>query len=635
MAISAPDQVLTKRAEQIQDPRIASLERQSIFSSPQKLGLMFCLLLFLATVALYNGATRAPFLNYDDPAYVVNNPHVRAGLTWDTVAWAFRTTELSDWKPITWLSHALDCQIFGANPAGPHTVNVLLHAANAGLLFWILWSATGTRWRSLMVATLFALHPINVESVAWVAERKNVLSMLFFLVALAAYGWYARRPSFGRYLCVTVAFAFSLMAKAQGITFPFVLLLLDYWPLSRVRSSGAVSSQGAGIESEGPIQWKLIWEKLPWFAMSAASAIITARVESDAVQLKLPLWARLGNAAISYCKYLQNAVWPVRLSPIYPHPGLAVSLPAAGVAAVVIIVITILAAIFVRRYRFLVGWFWFLGTLVPMIGLIQIGLHGMADRYAYIPLIGIFVVVCWGSAEIASRWRIPATVPAIAFAAIVIVLGMMVHRQVSYWKDNVTLWTHAVEVTDRNSTAEDNLAGALIAEGRIEEARPHLERALSYQPDDVLAALNLATMDQMHGNYRDAIERYGLVCQYTDEPNLVAMARINRGFSYYLLKQYDDARRELEAALKVQPENAAIYRGFGLLALKSGDAALAVKDYQRSVELQPTSVDFLLLAHALEIDGQREAARAAQAQAARMRPDLKDDMATVRQLLAN
>ncbi len=240
----------------------------SIFGSPQKRRLIGCLLLVLATLALYSPVTRAPFLNYDDGVHVTENLHVRSGLTWNTVVWAFETSDASDWHPITWLSHALDCQLFGLNPVGHHTINVLLHAANAVLLFLILESATGLAWRSLVVAALFALHPINVESVAWISERKNVLSMFFFLVALAAYGWYARRPGVGRYLAVTMAYAFGLMTKAQVITFPFALLLLDYWPLCRLARADGVGNETA-LAVRGSSFWKLVWEKVPWFALSA------------------------------------------------------------------------------------------------------------------------------------------------------------------------------------------------------------------------------------------------------------------------------------------------------------------------------------------------------------------------------
>jgi tetratricopeptide (TPR) repeat protein len=611
----------------------SSLFQSSLFQSDDTRRLILCLLLALATIALYSSVFRAPFLNYDDDAYVTGNVHVRAGIKWSTMVWAFRSTELSDWKPIAWLSHALDCQIFGLNPLGPHTVNVLLHAANAVLLFLILESATGFAWRSLVVAALFALHPMNVESVAWIAERKNVLSMFFFLVALAAYGWYARQPGVGRYLTVTLAFALGLMTKAQVITFPFVLLLLDYWPLESLAPPQARADKPAPSFQAASF-WKLVWEKVPWFALSAASAIITMKAEADAKQLRLPLWAHLGNAALSYAKYLERAFWPMNLAAVYPHPELSISIPAAMASAVAIIAISICAVIFRRKRPFFVGWFWFLGTLVPMIGLVQIGVHGMADRYAYIPLLGIFVIVCWSAADFAQSWHVPTAAPAICTAVTLLALGAALHRQVGYWSDNVTLWTHAVEVTEGNFTAEDNLAGALIAKGRVDEAMPHLRRARFLRPDDLVSTLNIASYEQMHGNYQAAIDGYARVPQCTTDPSLLAMARVNSGYAHFMLKQYDQAKQDFEATLRYEPGSAAAYRGLGLLAQRAGDMSQAVRDYERAVEIQPTSLGYLLLARALESGGQAEAARAAEAQAAGMTRDLNGDLASVKQLLA-
>jgi len=610
-----------------------------IFQSPQKRRLIGCLLLVLATLALYSPVTRAPFLNYDDAAHVTDNLHVRSGLTWNTVVWAFQTSEASDWHPITWLSHALDCQLFGLNPAGPHTVNVLLHAANALLLFLLLESATGLAGRSLAVAALFALHPINVESVAWISERKNVLSMFFFLVALAAYGWYTRRPSVGRYLAVTIAYAFGLMSKAQVITFPFALLLLDYWPLGRLGQRLARADEDVGELAIAPVRgstfWKLIWEKVPWFGLSAVSAIITVKVEANATQAKLPLWIHIGNAAISYVKYLEKAFWPLNLALVYPHPEFAISIPAAVVSACAIVTLTILAVSYRRHRPFFVGWFWFLGTLVPMIGLVQISVHAMADRYAYIPLLGIFVIVCWGAADLLESWHVPITVLVAATVAMLLTLGIALHRQVSFWGDNVTLWSHTLAITEGNYTAEDNLATALIAQGRIEDAMPHLQRARFLRPDDVLATLNIATYEQMRGNYQAALEGYARVMQITKDPSFLETARVNSGYAHYSLKQYDSAKQDFEVGIKQQPWNSPAYRGLGLVAQRAGDIARAVTNYERSVELQPSPVGYLLLAQALELAGQVEAARAAQSQAARMSPDLTDDIATVKQLLAN
>jgi tetratricopeptide (TPR) repeat protein len=590
-----------------------------ILQFPQR-KLILCLLLVLATITLYNPVTRTPFLNFDDVVYVTDNSQVRAGLTWNTVVWAFHTSEAANWHPVTWLSHALDCQIFGLNPAGPHIINVLLHAANAVLLFLILSSATGLVWRSLAVAALLALHPMNVESVAWVAERKNVLSMFFFLLALAAYGWYTRRATVGRYLVVTAAYVLGLMTKPQVITFPFALLLLDYWPLCRFERSSLR---------------KLTWEKAPWFALSAASAVITMKVQTDAIHVKLPLSIHLGNAAISYVRYLEKAFWPVNLAPVYPHPELSISLVAAALSAFVIVALTTLAVIFRQRRPFFVGWFWFLGTLVPMIGLVQVGVQAMADRYAYIPLLGIFVIVCWGAADLINIWHVPAAVSAVGAAAIVVTLGFALHRQVSFWGDNVTLWNHTLAITEGNYIAEDGLATALVAQGRMEEAMPHLLRARFLRPDDPMATLNIASYEQIHGNYQAALEGYARVPRFTKIPYLVAMARVNSGYAHCSLKQYESAKQDFEATLKEQPGNSMAYRGLGLVAQRMGDITEAAKDYERSVELQPTPVGYLLLAQALDIGGQKEPAREARSQAGRMTPDLTGDITTVKQLLAN
>jgi Flp pilus assembly protein TadD len=607
-----------------------------IFQEAHKRRFILCLLLVVATIALYSPVTRAPFLNYDDAIHVSDNAHVRAGLTWSTFVWAFTTSETTDWHPITWLSHALDSQIFGVSPEGPHTVNLLLHAGNVLLLFLILERATALVWRSLMVAALFALHPINVESVAWISERKDVLSMFFFLLALAAYGWYARKPGVGRYLAVTVAYALSLMSKAQAITFPFALLLLDYWPLGRLAVPARTSPSDAMVAPGLVVPfWKLLLEKVSWFALSAASALITIKVEADATQSTLPFWIHLGNAAISYVKYIEKAFWPVNLAVVYPHPGFAISVPGAVLSALVIVVLTVLAVLFRQRRPYFVGWFWFLGTLVPMIGLVQISVHAMADRYAYIPLLGIFVIVCWGAAELAGRWHVPAAIRIAVAAVVLVTLATGLHRQVSFWSDNRTLWAHTLEITQGNYTAEDNLATALIATGKVEEAMPHFQRAISIRPDDAMATLNIATYEQMMGNYAAALEGYARVLQFTKVSSLLVNARINSGYAHYSLKQYDGAKQDFDAALSQQPNDWASYRGLGLVAQRGGDIPRAAQNYLTSVQLQPSPVGYLLLAQALQSLGQADAARAAESQAARMTRDPNDDLATVKLLLAN
>jgi protein O-mannosyl-transferase len=617
------------------------------FVAAKKHNLILCLLLALATIALYSSVIHAPFLNYDDSVYVTDNAQVRTGLTWQTIVWAFRTPAALDWHPMTWLSYELDAEIFGINAAGFHLVSVLIHAANAVLLFLILESVTGLAWRSLAVAALFALHPINVESVAWIAERKTVVSMFFFLVALAAYGWYARRPALGRYLAVTGAFVLALMSKAQVITFPFAVLLLDYWPLRRLDPLLRAEGLERDSTSDRARNWRvveLILEKLPWLALSGLSAVITMRtggeafnytLPPDASQSYLPWSARLGNVAICYVKYLQKALWPNNLALVYPHPGRAITVRAVVLSMVVLVALTALAVSFRAKPPFFVGWFWFLGILVPMSGVIPIGSHSMADRYAYIPLVGIFVIFSWGAAALIEKWHVPRSVAAVAAAVMFLMLGLALYRQVGYWGNNVLLWSHTLELTDANFTAEDNVATALISEGRVEEAIPHLLRASDLRPDDPLAAINIATYAQMHGNYRAAVNGYAKVLRLTRSSTLLVMARTNSGYAHYSLKEYDGAKLDFEAAVQLQPENVLAYRGLGLAAQKRGDLADAIRDYERTVQLAPIPSNFLFLAQALELDGRSEAARAAQAQAVRMSPDLSDDYATVKHFISD
>jgi protein O-mannosyl-transferase len=404
----------------------------------------------------YNPVTHNGFLDYDDDQYITNNPHVRAGLTWATVKWAFTTYDQANWHPLTWLSHALDCELLGLNPSGHHYVNVLLHAANAVLLFLLLQSATGFRWRSLMVAALFALHPTNVESVAWAAERKNVLSMLFFLLALHAYVWYTRRPEVRRYAAVAFFFALALLSKPQVITFPFLLCLFDYWPLCRI---GAPAVAGPAAQGNLPKLWSgwLVLEKLPLLLLSAASAVVTMKAQKTggAVQTLSqysPL-LRLETAVISYVDYLGKALWPSKLVALYPHPTKLYPAWQVGASVVLLMLVTALV-LRARGQRYLeVGWFWFLGSLVPMIGLVQAGGQAMADRYAYIPFIGLFLMLTWLVADWAQARQISARWLAISAVSCLLVLGTLTYRQVGYWHDIPSFWLRTLALTRDNYVA--------------------------------------------------------------------------------------------------------------------------------------------------------------------------------------
>ncbi|MGC2246922.1 MAG: hypothetical protein WA609_09995, partial [Terriglobales bacterium] len=392
--------------------------------APGKHTLLLSLLLAAAVLLCYLPAAHNGFLNYDDDAYITNNPHVRAGLTWATVEWAFTTYDAANYHPLTWLSHALDCQFFGLNSSGHHEVSVLLHAANAILLFLLLLRATGFAGRSFFVAALFALHPVNVESVAWAAERKNVLSMLFFLLALHAYIWYTRRPRAGRYAIIVLLFVLALLSKPQVITFPFLLLLFDYWPLRRMTWGGVAlqrgdnesllnaASAGGGttltrepLFPEPPkqsVRW-LIVEKIPFVLLSAASAVITMKAQraGGAVQ-SLSQYSpllRCETAVISYVRYLGKAFWPSKLVALYPHPTSLYPKWQVIAAFLLLALITIIVLRYRSRRYLTFGWLWFLGALVPMLGLVQVGSQAMADRYAYIPFIGLFVTFTWLAAD--------------------------------------------------------------------------------------------------------------------------------------------------------------------------------------------------------------------------------------------
>ncbi len=515
--------------------------------------IVLALLLVVVTVALYYPIRRLPFINYDDDLYVTENLHVQSGLEWDTVQWAFVTNAASNWHPLTWLSHALDFQLFGLDPTGPHLINLLLHVCNVVLLFWVLLRATGFAGRSAMVAALFAVHPINVQSVAWIAERKNLLSMLFFLLALGAYRWYAREPRISRYLMVGVLFGLGLMAKPQVITLPFVLLLWDYWPLGRMFAE-ADRSAPCALSRDSSFSW-LLWEKIPLFAISAASAVITLLAHRAGAVRWLPLSLRIANAIDSYARYVKFALWPSHLALFYPHPLVPLRTWTVLAAFLFLAVVTWLVIEDRHRGYPLVGWFWFLITLLPMIGIVQVGTQAMADRYAYMPLIGLFIMFGWGAAEWADRQHISLTLQATASITILLALSVVAHRQLEYWRDSVTLWTHTLEVTRGNYIAEVDLGAALLQRGDIVRAMEHFRAATAIDPLDPLGNMYLARYAQTQNNLPEAIEAYKKVIRATHDPSLKARAFSNMGYAYRALGNEAEARKCFHAAANQGTDN--------------------------------------------------------------------------------
>jgi hypothetical protein len=587
---------------------------------PRRLFVLGCLLA-VTTVALYYPTIHHPFANYDDDGYVSENAHLKTGLSWNTIQWAFGTYYQANWHPVTWLSHGLDVQLFQFDPAGHHATNILLHLINVVLLFWVLLRATRSAGPSFMVAALCALHPINVESVVWVTERKNLLSMLFFLLTLGAYHWYAREPRISRYIVVALLFVLGLLAKPQVITLPFVLLLWDFWPLRRTPTNHEQTSSAEGAYPART--WRqLLLEKLPLLVMAAISAVVTmiAQRIGGGINPTVSLAARLANAVVSYARYLGKLFWPLRLAPMYPHPGS--SLPRWEILGTSCLLLAVTALVVAgRRHRYLpVGWFWFLGTLIPMIGFVQVGRQAMADRYAYLPFIGLYIVICWGVAEAAEQRRVPAGWLVGGSAVVLLALAGIAHRQIDFWSDNVVLWSHTLQVTTFNYEAEANLGEALLAKGEGEEALAHFHRALEIDSSLSPPYMYLGVYDQQHGKLQQAIEEYRRAITATEYTgtNLKAQAFANMGHAYLQLGDVAPARESLQTAVNLNPDKVEPWLDLGLVKQKSGDLPGAIQAYSAAMKIKANDVGLLLLARAFEDSGQNQEAQSTTQRARRL-----------------
>ena len=604
-----------------------------MLANPQRQVLLLGGLLAAAIVAVYYPVDGHPFVNYDDNLYVTENVHVTSGLHWETVKWAFSTFDQGNWHPVTWLSHAADCQFYGLNPAGHHDTNLVLHVLNAVLLFWVLQQATGYVGRSAMVAGLFALHPINVETVVWISERKNLLSMTFFLLALGAYRRYVLKPGGSRYAVTAVLYALGLMAKPQVITLPCVLLLWDYWPLRRISFAPRGASGAAGLPARTLSQ--LIVEKVPLFALSAVSAIITVKAQRAGHAFRLyPLSVRLENAIVAYASYVKKAFWPVDLAPMYPHPGDSLGKWHVLAALLFLLAITALATMEPRRRYLPVGWFWFVGTMVPMIGLVQVGVQAMADRYAYLPLIGLFIMVCWAVGDWAQQRHISIVWMGASGVAVLLALTFVAHRQIGYWDDNVTLWTQTLQVTQRNWVAENNLGGALMSQDRLDAAIPHFRAAAAIYPGDPVSHLDIGFYEQRQKNWPQAMEQYQEVLKLTPSPRLRAEAYNNMALIDRELGDYAAAQAEFQQAVDASPGYVNAWMGLGLAAQRTGDLKTAVQAYSRAMEIQPSDFGYLLLARALEQSGRQPEAEAAAQQARHLSQNFTQTQQTADRLLA-
>lgn len=551
--------------------------------------ILICLVLALVIDAIYWQVGSHKFINLDDDVYVYNNPAVLAGLTTQGFKWAFTAFQSANWHPLTWLSHMLDVQLFGLN-AGRHLyTNLAFHILNTLLLFLALRRMTGAIWRSALVAALFAVHPLHVESVAWVSERKDVLSTFFWLLTLWAYARYAEQTaSWGRYVLVVVSLALGLMAKPMLVTLPFVLLLLDYWPLNRLRWEPA-----EGLKSLLVKALPLVREKLPLFALVVASSVVTyfAQQYGGAVKslTRFPLSLRLSNVAVSYVSYIGKMLWPGNLAVYYPYERTLHPVKAIG-AALLLLSLTALAIYAARRRRyFLTGWLWYLGTLVPVIGLVQVGEQALADRYTYVPLIGLFVIIVWGAADALekSRWRQGVT----AFAAgILVLLSVLAWQQVGRWRDSLTLYEHTLSVTANNYVIQTNLGHVLSSDeiyvnaGRRPEGIEHLREALRIEPYFFEAHNSIGAALLGEQKFDEALKHFEIASRLQPD---VAKVHSNMGAAYGSQGKLDEAAAQLYEALRLDPDYADAYLNLGIILLQQRKPDEAAQRLAQAIRLQP------------------------------------------------
>jgi tetratricopeptide (TPR) repeat protein len=569
--------------------------------------LLIYVILVVATFIAYEHLRHNEFV-YDDHKYVDENTQVQEGINLRSVFWAFTSSHASNWHPLTWLSHMLDCHLFGLNPLGHHLTNLLFHILNTLLLFWVLKRSTGAVWASGFVAAAFAIHPLHVESVAWVAERKDVLSGFFWMLTIAAYLRYVNRPRIGAYFLMLLSFALGLMAKPMLVTLPFVLLLLDYWPLGRFQNGRPAKYTNRGGHKSANIfrQWRvfycLLWEKIPLFILTAVSSVITYIVQQSGEAMRLaeisPLHLRLPNILVSYLGYICKLFYPSRLAVFYPYPG--DSLPAwKPILSFVILVVLSASIIYTGRRRryLLVGWLWYLGTLVPVIGLVQVGAQVMADRYTYLPSIGIFILVGWGAAEFAAKWRYCSV--GLGIAATVVLTGLLscTRMQVRYWENDITLFGRTLAVTENNYITHKNYGHALVRKGQLDDAVTHFKKAIECfnkvvgtraNCPDAYNTLGLAYAQQ--GEYELAIRTYKEAL--LDKPDHTETI-YNLGMA---LKQQGKINQAIEAwenVLEIEPDylNARISLAYTLGKL--GKVKLAVEHYYKILQSKPDSVTTL------------------------------------------
>ena len=560
---------------------------------------LICCVLAITALAVYGQLLKYDFIRFDDPSYITQNGHVTRGLTTDGVIWAFTTGYAANWHPLTWLSHMLDVQLFGLRAGYHHGTSVLLHIVNSLLLMLLLSRLTGALWRSAFVAFLFALHPLHIESVAWISERKDVLSTFFWLLTILAYASYAKKPRFFPYLLSLIFFAMGLMSKPMLVTTPFLLLLLDYWPLNRWTPDNA-GPQKHGRDPTRQERFSLskaavlLREKLPFFALAFISSWVTLLVQKKEGALSslevLPFQLRVGNALVAYLGYMRKVFWPSDLTVFYPHP-IAVSFWAPAVSALGLVALTALVLYFAKSFPFLpVGWFWYLGTLLPVIGFVQVGSQAMADRYTYIPIVGLFIAVAWIVADLSRLWGLPKLILTASATMLVAVCAITTWTYLHLWKNSQPLFEHALQVTENNYLAYGILGEEYAERGDLENAVRLYHGALNINPRFILARNNLGIALAQQGKQDLAIDQFTSAIRIKPRN---AKAHFNLGTIYEQQGKSDLAIQHYEEALRAQPGYADASFRLATLLGKQGRTIEAIQAYHETLQSQPDRLEAL------------------------------------------
>src|SRR5436190_15374351 len=586
----------SSKSRQVRQRRGHSLEGRRQAPSRAQVVLVY---LFLSAITwlVFGQTVRHEFVNFDDHVFVYDNPLVAGGLNINGIVSAFTHPHARNWHPLTTVSHMLDCQLHGLQPGAHHFTNVLLHTIAVILLFLVLHGMTGTLWRSAFVAALFAIHPLHVESVAWVSERKDVLSAVFFMLTLAAYVRYVRATSPGRYFFVAMIFALGLMSKPMLVTAPFVLLLLDYWPLRRFDKGTQFT--GGGIASwlkQRPGYQQLFLEKTPLLILSGLSCLLTIWAQDQATGSleQLPFTWRLNNAVVSYIEYVRQTFWPARLAVFYPHPNNELPIWQVTLATTLLLLISAMAILLRKKRPYVfTGWFWYVGMLVPVIGIVQIGEQGHGDRYTYLPHIGLFLLIVWTAVDLATTWHLRRKYLWLVAATTIAVLSYIAAVQASFWKNSEGLWDHALSVTSNNDFAHNNLGFLYLRRGELDKAISHFETALEIRSGNSQMRYNLGTA-LVHMNLANALARKGKLEEAIVHYEEAIKLRPDYGDAYYnfgnvLFQQgrIDDAIAQWQKTLAIQPNDAAAHTSLGNALLQKGWPEQAIVHYQTALQVDP------------------------------------------------